>query len=73
LDLVLDEWAKEFYFEGRRRMDLIRYGYFGGSDYNWDWKGGTATGTQFDKHLNLMPIPPGDLNANSNLVQNPGY
>jgi starch-binding outer membrane protein, SusD/RagB family len=74
LDIVLDEWCREFFFEGRRRMDLIRYGYFGGSsDYNWDWKGGTAAGTQFDKHFNLMPIPPGDLNANSNLVQNQGY
>jgi hypothetical protein len=74
LDQVLDEWSREFFFEGRRRMDLIRYGYFGGSSvYNWDWKGGTAAGTQFDSHFNLMPIPPGDLNANSNLVQNTGY
>jgi len=74
LDQVLDEWSREFFFEGRRRMDLIRYGYFGGSSvYNWDWKGGTAAGTQFDAHLNIMPIPPGDLNANSNLKQNPLY
>lgn len=74
LDLVLDEWAREFYFEGRRRTDLIRYGYFGGSStYNWDWKGGTATGTQFPAKFNLLPIPPGDLNANANLVQNTGY
>jgi starch-binding outer membrane protein, SusD/RagB family len=74
LDIVLDEWAREFYFEGRRRTDLIRYGYFGGSsDYNWDWKGGIATGTSFPAKFNLLPIPPGDLNANSNLVQNSGY
>lgn len=73
LDLIIDEWSREFFFEGRRRTDLIRFGYFGGSDYNWDWKGGTASGTIFDKHFNLLPIPPGDLNANSNLVQNPGY
>ena len=74
LDVVLDEWSREFFFEGRRRMDLIRYGYFGGSGtYNWDWKGGTAAGTQFDSHFNLMPIPTGDLNANSKLVQNTGY
>jgi hypothetical protein len=74
LDKVLDEWAREFYFEGRRRIDLIRFGYFGGnSDYKWDWKGGVAAGTNFRAEYNLMPIPPGDLNANENLVQNPGY
>lgn len=73
LDKILDEWAREFYFEGRRRTDLIRFGYFGGSDYNWDWKGGTAAGTVFGSKYNLMPLPAGDLNANSNLKQNPGY
>lgn len=74
LDYVLDEWAREFYFEGRRRTDLIRYGYFGGSsEYNWDWKSGVQAGTAFASKYNLLPIPPGDLNANSNLVQNTGY
>jgi len=72
-DQVLDEWAREFYFEGRRRTDLIRYGYFGGGNYNWDWKGGTAAGTSFPAKFNLMPLPPGDLNANPNLKQNPNY
>ena len=38
---IRDEWAREFWFEGRRRIDLIRFGDFGGhTDYNWDWKGG---------------------------------
>lgn len=74
LDDVLDEWAREFYFEGRRRTDLIRFGYFGGSsNYNWDWKGGTLAGTQFSKDYNLYPIPQTDLSANSNLIQNHGY
>ena len=74
LDDVLDEWAREFYFEGRRRTDLIRFGYFGGSGgYNWDWKGGTSAGTQFSKDYNLYPIPQTDLSANSNLTQNKGY
>jgi len=73
LDKVLDEWAREFYFEGRRRIDLIRFGYFSGTNYNWDWKGGVAAGTSFDSHYDLMPLPPGDLNANSNLKQNKGY
>ena len=72
-DIILDEWSREFYFEGRRRTDLIRYGYFTGSVYNWDWKGGVANGTSLPAYLNLMPLPADDLNANSNLEQNPEY
>lgn len=73
LDDVLDEWSREYFFEGRRRTDLIRYDYYGGSSYNWDWKGGTAAGTQFSTIYNLLPIPSADMNANPNLVQNTGY
>lgn len=73
LDRVLDEKAREFYFEGHRRTDLIRYGYYGGGDYNWDWKGGSAGGTKFSAIYNLFPIPSTDMNSNDNLVQNPGY
>ena len=73
LDRVLDEKAREFYFEGQRRTDLIRYGYYGGGDYNWDWKGGSPTGTKFSEIYNLFPIPSTDMNSNPNLTQNPGY
>jgi hypothetical protein len=73
LEKILDEWSREFYFEGRRRTDLIRFGDYGGSDYTWDWKGGTATGTKFSKIYNLFPIPSDDLNVNPNLTQNPGF
>lgn len=75
LDDILDEWSREFYFEGRRRIDLIRFGYFGGYDspYKWQWKGGVKAGVNFDPHYNIYAIPESDLNANSNLVQNPGY
>ena len=73
LDRILDEWSREFYFEGRRRTDLIRFGDYGGSDYTWDWKGGTAAGTKFSKIYNLFPLPSDDLNVNPNLTQNPGF
>ena len=74
LDQILDEWSREFYFEGRRRMDLIRYGYYGGdNNYMWWNKGGVPAGTTFPAFRNLFAIPTTDLTANSNLSQNPGY
>ncbi len=74
LDILRDEWSREFYFEGRRRIDLVRFNCFGGNtNYNWDWKGGVANGTTFDAKYNILPLPVSDMNANSNLVQNPGY
>jgi hypothetical protein len=74
LDEICDEWSREFYYEGRRRTDLIRFGKFGGSsDYTWQWKGGSFNGRNFDATKNLFAIPTTDLTANPNLVQNPGY
>ena len=73
LDLILDERARELYWEGHRRTDLIRYGRFSGGDYVWPWKGGVAEGTATPGHLDLYPIPATDLNANPNLTQNTGY
>lgn len=74
LDVICEEWAREFYFEGYRRSTLIRFDKFGGNTgYTWQWKGGTYAGSNFDKNYNLFAIPSTDLNANSNLVQNPGF
>ena len=74
LDQILDEWGREFYFEGRRRIDLIRFGKFGGNtDYQWSWKGGVYAGRDFEEYRNLFPIPNKDLIVNTKLVQNPGY
>ena len=73
---ILDERARELYYEGFRRTDLIRYGYFGGDksgQYLWDWKGGSQYGASFPAYRNLFAIPAEDVNANPNLVQNPGY
>jgi hypothetical protein len=73
LQFILDERGRELYWECQRRTDLVRYGYFTTGAYLWPWKGGVASGTSVDSHLNLFPIPNTDLQANSNLSQNPGY
>lgn len=73
LDVILNEWSREFYFEGRRRMDLIRFDRFGGSSYNWEWKGGIKEGVQFSNIYNVYPIPDYDLISNPNLEQNKDY
>ena len=70
---ILDEWCREFYMEGRRRSDLVRFGCFAGSKYIWDWKGGVADGTTVDSHFNVYPIPADDIRNNKNLKQNEGY
>ena len=74
---VLDERAREFYFEGYRRVDLIRFNKYGGQDnYNWDYKNGIEDGTKkikFDKTRNLFPLYSDEILANSNLTQIDGY
>lgn len=75
LDDIRDEWAREFWFEGRRRIDLVRFGCFGGQNtYKWEWMGnGGVSGTQFPASRNIFAIPSNDLTNNPNLVQNPEY
>lgn len=71
---ILDEWSREFWFEGRRRMDLVRFGLYGGqSEYTWNYMGGEPTGTAFPAFRNVYAIPQNDLDNNRNLHQNPGY
>ena len=68
---IEDEWSREFGFEGRRRMDMIRFGNFTG--VRRVWIGGTATGGTLAAYRSLFPLPSSDLIANPNLKQNPGY
>ena len=69
---VLDEWSREFYFEGRRRVDLIRFGKFGGdSDYVWAWKGGAKNGRNFAAYKNVFAIPADQVKGA--IKQNTGY
>lgn len=75
LDNVLDERSREFYCEGYRRTDLIRFGQYGGNQatYVWDGKNGTIPGTNFESYRNVYPIPTSELMANPNLGKNEGY
>ena len=70
---VLDERAREMYWEAQRRTDLIRYGRYTGGAYLWPWKGGVMEGTSVSDHLGIYPLPESDLSANPNLDQNPQY
>ena len=72
-DFILDERARELYWEGHRRTDLIRYNKFVESSYLWPWKGGVKSGTSVDAYRKIYPIPSSDISSNVNLVQNPGY
>lgn len=79
LDKILDEKAVEFYGEGHRYFDLIRnekqiirYN----SDHPQVWQPIiTAPAQVFDRNATfaIMPIPQDDMNANPNMIQNPGY
>ena len=73
LNFIIDERARELYWEGHRRTDLIRFGLFTSGNYLWPWKGNVAEGIATDAKYNLFPIPAGDIGANPNLTQNSGY
>lgn len=73
LNDIINERAKELYWECFRRTDLIRFGMYAGSSYTWPWEGNVSTGAQVDAHLNLFPIPYSSLINNPNLKQNSGY
>jgi hypothetical protein len=73
LDFILDERARELYWEGTRRTDLIRFGKFTSGDYLWPFKGGVLNGTGVADYRSLFPIPVSDITVNPNLKQNSGY
>jgi len=73
LDFILDERARELYWEGQRRTDLIRFNDFTTGNYLWPFKGGSRSGTAVDEFRNLFPLPSNIILINTNLTQNPGY
>jgi hypothetical protein len=73
LNFLIDERARELYWESHRRQDLIRFGLYTGNQYIWAFKGGPSTGTSIDSFRAIYPIPSASLATNQNLTQNPGY
>lgn len=67
LDALLAERGWEFYCEGFRRNDLVRFNKFIKGTwefYDRSWE---------TEDYNLFPIPQPQINANPDLKQNPGY
>ena len=62
---VINERGRELYWEGIRRMDLIRFGKF-----NDPW---AEKGSNTDAFRVLFTIPQLAVDTNPNLKQNPGY
>ena len=73
LDFILNERSRELYWEGQRRTDLVRYGYFTTGNYLWPFKANQPGGTSTDAFRNVFPIPSSSISANPNLNQNDGY
>ncbi len=61
---LLDEFGREFAWEGRRRQDQIRFGVWGNTWWNKPTSG---------ENEKLFPIPQTALSANPKLKQNNGF
>ena len=61
----LAERGREMFYEATRRQDMIRFGTYTGAFMFHP--------ADPDSHTTLFPIPESVINANKNLVQNPGY
>ncbi|WBL22738.1 RagB/SusD family nutrient uptake outer membrane protein [Zunongwangia sp. HRR-M8] len=66
LEIIEEERAREFIWEGHRRRDMIRFE----SYFNDTWAFKT---TQTEEYRGIYPIPQEQITANPNLTQNPGY
>ena len=62
---MLAEWGREFFAEGRRRIDLIRFGKFGNAWWDKD--------ADADNHTQIFPFHTETLNTHTGMKQNPGY
>lgn len=72
-EYFLDERARELFWEGFRRTDLIRFNRYSNDTYLWPWKGGVKAGVGVADYRKLFPIPAKDIAVNPYLTQNTGY
>ena len=68
---LCDEWCREFWGEGRRRIDLIRFGRFAGpqadiAQYHWEGRANATRYTPIEEKFNWFPIPSSDKKVNPN-------
>jgi hypothetical protein len=68
---LCDEWCREFWGEGRRRVDLIRFNRFAGPQadaaaYHWEGRGGAKSYKSMDEKFNWYPVPSDDKRTNPN-------
>lgn len=73
MKLFREERARELYWEGHRRTDLIRYNCFTSADYVWPFKGGAVNGAAFEDYKKLFAIPSSQILANPELKNPEGY
>jgi hypothetical protein len=78
---LLDERARELYWENWRRNDLIRYSVYGNTpNYETEYPipgdvntPGYVAGMNKDPRREIFPVPSTERKLNPNLAQNPGY
>lgn len=73
LNFLMDERARELFYEAQRRTDLVRFGKYTSGDYVWPWKGGVSAGKAVADFYQVFPLPSDDIGSNLNLKQNDGY
>jgi hypothetical protein len=73
MKLFREERARELYWEGHRRTDLIRYNSFTSAEYVWPFKGGDVNGKAFEDYKKLFAIPSSQILANPELKNPEGY
>ena len=68
---LCDEWCREFWGEGRRRTDLVRFNRFAGpkadeNSYQWEGRAGATSYKSMEEKWNWFPIPSDDKRVNPN-------
>lgn len=68
---LCDEWCREFWGEGRRRTDLVRFNRFAGPQadanaYHWEGRGNSGNFKSMEEKWNWFPVPSDDKKTNPN-------